>query len=415
MSKHFAIELKGVSKKYCKNLRKSMLYSISDIAHNMLHLSSHSERLRDNEFWSLKDVSLAIETGQVAGLIGPNGSGKTTLLKLIDGIFWPDTGEIRTRGTLGALISVGAGFHPMLSGRENIFLNGAILGLSKCEIQKKFDQIMAFSEIEQFLDMPVKNYSSGMFVRLGLAIAVHCRPDILLVDEVLSLGDQLFRNKCVKKIIELKNTGTTVILVAHNFDLIQMLCDNVYVLHEGSLIFAGETNQAIAQYSALMADLRSSRHPAAFCLHFDPTQTFSDDISVVKIGLLNDQNATIDQMGEGEDITVLYTIQLNREVCQPRFSASIGNDMLKNIIWQTNLEQKIEFGNIGPGTYELKVKFVKPSLSPGVYETVLGVYDTEKGENMLNHRLQSSQFRVTGHIPLRGIIKCSSEWLLKKK
>ncbi len=415
MNDPLAIELIDVSKKYCKSLRRSMLYSMKDIFLNMLGRPSESNRLRADEFWSLRNISLKITPGEMVGLIGPNGSGKTTLLKLLDGIFWPDQGEVRTRGNVGALISVGAGFHPMLSGRENIYLNGAVLGLSRYEIQKKFDQIVDFSEIEQFIDMPVKYYSSGMFVRLGLSIAVHCNPDILLVDEILSVGDQLFRNKCIKKIAELKTLGTTVVFVAHNFDLIQMLCERVYVLHEGRLVFSGETHAAIAYYTKLMAEIRDARHPAAFSGLFDPTRPFSDHISVLKISILNTQGLGIDHVEPGEDITTLYTFKIDRTVNQPRFSASIGTDMIENIVWDTNLQQNVEFGDLEPGTYTLKVKFVKPSLAPGVYRAALGVYDTQKGENMLNCHLHSSQFTVKGPIPLRGVLTCPSEWSLQKQ
>ena len=197
-----------------------MIYGVKDIGRNMFGLSSHSEKLRKNEFWAVDDVTFEIKKGETLGIIGANGSGKTTLLKMLNGIFWPDKGKIFVNGRVGALIQVGAGFHPMLTGRENVYINAAILGMSKKEVDEKFDDIVEFADIGNFLDTPVKFYSSGMFVRLGFAIAVHCEPNILLVDEVLAVGDEGFQNKCFNKIGELKKKETTTILVSHNMHII---------------------------------------------------------------------------------------------------------------------------------------------------------------------------------------------------
>ena len=181
MNDEVAIKAENVSKKFCKSLKSSMLYGVEDIIRNSLCLSSNSHLLRKDEFWAVDDVSFEVKRGETLGIIGPNGAGKTTILKLLNGIFWPDKGKITIKGKVGALISVGAGFHPMLTGRENIYLNSAILGMSRDEVNKKFDDIVEFSEIGDFLDTPVKFYSSGMFVRLGFAVAIHCKLDILLV------------------------------------------------------------------------------------------------------------------------------------------------------------------------------------------------------------------------------------------
>ena len=191
-----------------------MMYGVADISKNLLGLSSDPGRLRASEFWAVDDVSFEIKRGQCVGLIGLNGSGKTTLLKLMSGIFWPDKGTVSVRGRVGALIAVGAGFHPLLTGRENIMVNGAILGMTKRDVLKQFDAIIDFADIGDFLDTPVKYYSSGMFVRLGFAIAVFANPDILLIDEVLAVGDRNFQIKCYQKIHELKKRDdVTIVLV----------------------------------------------------------------------------------------------------------------------------------------------------------------------------------------------------------
>jgi len=246
------IRLDSVSKKFCKLLKQSMVYGFKDIASNMLGLSSHPERLRKNEFWAVDEVSFEVKRGETLGLIGANGSGKTTILKMISGIFWPDKGKVEVRGKVGALIAVGAGFHPDLSGRENIYLNGAILGMTRKEMAKKFDTIVDFAAIGDFLETPVKYYSSGMFVRLGFAIAAHCEPDVLLVDEVLAVGDEQFRAKCYERISKLKQQ-CGVVIVSHSLDVIGKACDRCMLIHKSKPVFMGSPAETIDLYLSLQA------------------------------------------------------------------------------------------------------------------------------------------------------------------
>lgn len=251
MNDDIAIKVDHVSKKYCKSLKLSMLYGINDIGRNTLGLSSHSDKLRKDEFWAVDDVSFEVRKGETLGIIGPNGSGKTTLLKLLNGIFWPDKGKITIKGKAGALIEVGAGFHPLLTGRENVYINAAILGMTKDEVDERFNYIVEFAEIGDFIDAPVKFYSSGMFVRLGFAVAVHCEPDILLVDEVLAVGDTGFQNKCFNKIGELKKNGTTTILVSHNMHIISTFTQKLIFLNKGKAKYFNSVAEGIKEYTKL--------------------------------------------------------------------------------------------------------------------------------------------------------------------
>jgi len=253
-----AIKVEHVSKKYCKNLRRSMLYGIKDIGRNTVGMSSHSDRLRRDEFWAVDDVSFKVKKGETLGIIGPNGSGKTTLLKMLNGIFWPDKGKITVRGKVGALIEVGAGFHPLLTGRENVYVNAAILGMTKEEVDEKFDDIIEFADIGNFLDTPVKFYSSGMFVRLGFAVAVHCEPDILLVDEVLAVGDIDFQNKCLSKLSEIqKNTAN--IIISHNMNTIRLMCDRCLFLSKGKQVKVGNVSEVLNIYSEDIFDIKDNK------------------------------------------------------------------------------------------------------------------------------------------------------------
>jgi ABC-type polysaccharide/polyol phosphate transport system ATPase subunit len=203
---------------------------------------------RHEEFWALKDISFDVTEGHTHGLIGSNGSGKSTLLKCLAKIYWPTSGSIEYRGRMASLLEVGSGFHLELSGRENIYLNGSILGMSKKDIDAKFDEIVDFSGVERFLDQPVKNYSSGMYVRLGFSIAINVDPDILVVDEVLSVGDEEFQRKSFQKFRELKREGRTIILVTHAMPVVRDLCDAVTWLDRGTLQRSGPTNPVVDAY-----------------------------------------------------------------------------------------------------------------------------------------------------------------------
>lgn len=204
--------------------------------------------LEDDTFWALKDVSFSIRRGESVGVIGANGAGKSTLLKLLSQITEPSEGEARIRGRLASLLEVGSGFHPELTGKENIFLNGSILGMSKAEIRNKFDEIVAFAEIEKFLGLPVKRYSSGMYVRLAFAVAAHLDPDILVIDEVLAVGDAGFQKKCLAKIKEVEDSDRTVLVVSHNMGVIQSLCSRCLLLSKGRLIADEAPGEAVRKY-----------------------------------------------------------------------------------------------------------------------------------------------------------------------
>ncbi|MBK7767278.1 MAG: ABC transporter ATP-binding protein [Sulfuritalea sp.] len=247
------IKVEGVSKRFCRSLKKSLWYGTQDLCNEIVgRRHGRQGQLRDDEFWALKDVGFELRRGECLGLIGRNGAGKTTLLRLLNGLIKPDSGRIEIRGRVGALIALGAGFNPILTGRENIQINASVLGLSKREIDEKIGQIIEFSEIEEFLDMPVQSYSSGMAVRLGFTVAVSFEPDIMLVDEVLAVGDSSFQRKCFDRIFHLQRRGTSFIIVSHNPYQIERLCQKAAVVHRGRLSPLTGGKEAIARYHDLM-------------------------------------------------------------------------------------------------------------------------------------------------------------------
>jgi len=209
---------------------------------------------RHDEFWALRNVSFEVEAGKTHGIIGSNGSGKSTLLKCLAKIYWPTSGSITYNGKMASLLEVGSGFHHELSGRENIFLNGSILGMSRKEIESKLDSIIDFSGVERFIDQPVKNYSSGMYVRLGFSVAIHVQPDILVVDEVLSVGDEAFQRKSFDKFLDLKREGKTIIMVSHLLDTVTQVCDQVSWIEKGVLRESGDALKVVDAYRDSTAD-----------------------------------------------------------------------------------------------------------------------------------------------------------------
>lgn len=256
MSNETLVEVESVSKKFCRDLKKSLFYGVCDIASELNPLRKSVEdqsdfrdvRLRKKEFWAVDDVSFTLKRGECLGLIGHNGAGKSTLLKMLNGLIKPDRGKITMRGDVGALIELGTGFNPILTGRENIFVNGRVLGFSKKQIQQKLDAIVDFAEIGEFIDSPVQNYSSGMKVRLGFAVAAEMEPDVLIIDEVLAVGDIGFRVKCLNKIQKILSNAS-VIFVSHSMPFVSWICSHCMVLDQGKKkLYTDRISEGIALY-----------------------------------------------------------------------------------------------------------------------------------------------------------------------
>ncbi|MDA8106805.1 MAG: ABC transporter ATP-binding protein [Nitrospiraceae bacterium] len=263
------IKVEGLSKQYrigkaiapYKTFREALVKA----AKAPVHLFTGRSKTADDTIWALKDVSFEVNVGEVVGIIGRNGAGKSTLLKILSRITEPTEGEARLKGRVGSLLEVGTGFHPELTGRENIFLNGVILGMRKEEVRKKFDEIVSFAEIEKFLDTPVKRYSSGMYVRLAFAVAAHLEPEILVVDEVLAVGDAQFQKKCLGKMGEVAKGGRTVLFVSHNMESLLNLCSKAILLKNGQLAEYGETREIVHQYlsqSSIYTSCQEWKDPA---------------------------------------------------------------------------------------------------------------------------------------------------------
>jgi lipopolysaccharide transport system ATP-binding protein len=259
---------------------------------------------KNEEFWALRDVSFAVRHGEAVGIVGRNGAGKSTLLKLLSRITEPTSGSIRYRGRVSSLLEVGTGFHPELTGRENIFLNAAILGMKRTDIRRKFDEIVAFSEIERFLDTPVKRYSSGMYVRLAFGVAAHLEPDILLVDEVLAVGDATFQKKCLGKMGNVVQEGRTVLFVSHNMAAIASLCTRGVLLESGSLKLSGTPQTVIEAY------LAASQASAGVSLSERKDRTGDGRMRFTGVSVLNDRQESVENVCSGQDISLALDYEI---------------------------------------------------------------------------------------------------------
>jgi ABC-type polysaccharide/polyol phosphate transport system ATPase subunit len=278
-------------------------------------------RTATSEIWALRDVSLRAEPGEAVGLVGRNGSGKTTLLRLVSGIFKPTSGHIETGGRIGSLLELGAGFHPDFTGRENVYLNGSIHGLSRARIRELMDEIVAFAELERAIDLPVRTYSSGMYMRLGFSVAAHIRADVLLLDEVFAVGDEDFQRKCFGKIREFKLRGGTIVFVSHDAQAVERLCDRAVLLGQGAVVFDGETREAIAEYRRLLTGERSPDEVAAGLREWG-----SGEAHIVSARLLDADGDERQQFAAGEPAVVQLAIASEANVPPPRVSLELRDD-----------------------------------------------------------------------------------------
>ncbi len=297
-----AIEISGVSRKF---RRTGARRPVSAALRRWLRLDQPclTDELKPDEFWALRNLSLSVQRGEAVALIGPNGAGKSTALKLLAGIMPPTCGRIRVDGRISALIEVGAGFHPDLTGRENIYLNGSVLGMTRSETRRKFDAIVEFAGIEPFLDTPLKRYSSGMYARLGFSVAAHVEPDVLIVDEVLSVGDRVFRSRCMDRMREFLKRGTAILFVSHDLATVASFCDRAYVLSRGETVFRGSAGEAVEHYHrACVASIEGAGRAG-------PTQCKAPVCRIARV--TNRAEEDCHSFASGEDIRVEIEHDMN--------------------------------------------------------------------------------------------------------
>ena len=320
------------------------------------------------EFWALKDVSFEVHTGDVVGIVGRNGAGKSTLLKLLSRITEPTSGRIAITGRVASLLEVGTGFHAELTGRENIFLNGAILGMSKAEISRKFDEIVAFSEVEKFLDTPVKRYSSGMYVRLAFAVAAHLEPEILIVDEVLAVGDAAFQKKCLGKMQEVsKNQGRTVLFVSHNIAAVQLLCTKGLLLNQGQVQKFGGITSVIESY------LNQGVEYSGTWTRTKPIPK-NDGIYILAVRVLNDDGAVAGHLSCTGGFVMEMSVQVNRTYPDAQLAIRLTNQEGIPVLTTCNTDFHGQFIGLAPGRKTFRVAFPANFLAPATYTLLVAAH-----------------------------------------
>lgn len=375
MDSEVLVEVSGLSKIFCRDLRRSLYYGLHD---SVADLTFHGEKsgknrtLRKGEFWANYDISFQLKRGECLGLIGANGAGKTTLLKMLNGLIKPDAGYIEMRGRVGALIALGAGFSPILTGRENVYINGAVLGLRRSEIDQYFDEIVSFAELEDFIDTPVQNYSSGMQVRLGFAIASTLKPDILIIDEVLAVGDANFRTKCLLRISSLLER-CAVIFVSHHESQIQRLCKQVLWLQSGKIKGFGPTERLLTEYILSQSTNQTSA-----------STWIKQPIRSLNAKLIDDS------IRYGDDLKLRIRLDLSSTSYLGRIIIGVCDNSNEGIAQTT-----LQIGkHLNAGVSELLISIHNLQLKSGTYSLNLNIYSDDSGKAHIARQLQSVAFKL---------------------
>jgi homopolymeric O-antigen transport system ATP-binding protein len=397
--KDILVEVEGLSKKFCKDLKTSLWYGVKDLTANVFGKKQTSE-LREKEFWAVKDISFTLRRGECLGLIGHNGAGKSTLLKILNGLINLDEGKVTIRGKVGALIELGAGFNPILSGIENIYNNGAILGFTKAEIDTKVEEIIDFSEIREFIDMPVQNYSSGMKVRLGFAVAAQMEPDVLIIDEVLAVGDLGFRIKCMNKIQKLlKNSA--VIFVSHSMPQVTMVSTE-YILLENGIVdskgkdVGGGVEKYFSKFASNNKQILSSKN-----------------VTLKKIKLTSKTNKYVDNqliINSGEYVSVTGELIFTSEIRKVKIRIGIFNIEYR-IVAEVDSDQTLEYFEPKDGQLQFNVIIQNLNLRVGKYTLHVHVTDYNTNEKILRYS-DAASFIVKNTLTIGADFLLPSQWKL---
>jgi lipopolysaccharide transport system ATP-binding protein len=420
------LEIQGVSKQYklgasrarkADNFRELLQRAASAPLRALTGSKDKTQRAELYAFWALRDISFDVSQGDVVGIIGRNGAGKSTLLKILSRITSPTEGSVKLRGRLASLLEVGTGFHPELTGRENIFLNGAILGMRKTEISRRFDEIVAVAEVEKFLDTPVKHYSSGMYVRLAFAVAAHLDPEILVVDEVLAVGDLTFQKKCLGKMSEVSRGGRTVLFVSHNMAAIENLCTRGVVLQQGKLTFDGKSKEAIQYYLNSLSLQRGSGH----IVELNDVGTRRSQVAPLlkRLEFLTENEQPL---SEGLPVGSLLKVKVNFEIpdSTSNFNVGLGFNNIygqriftAHSVFEPNRWQK---ERVGPQVLACEIPSF--TLTPGEYTVKVWLdlkgSEADAIEDAAKITVLEADFYGTGKVPWNGAIVLKHSWQLEE-
>jgi len=358
---------------------------------------------RGSDVWALRDVSFAVEPGSAVGLVGRNGSGKTTLLRLLSGIVKPTSGRVAVGGRIGSLLELGAGFHPDMTGRENVYLNGSIHGLRRAAIREKLDEIVAFAGLEDFIDLPVRTYSSGMYMRLGFAIAAHVEADVLLLDEVFAVGDEAFQRKCFGKIFDFKQRGGTIVFVSHDAASVERLCDRAILLKGGEVAFDGPTHEAVVAYRQLLAGERNPEERAAGLKEWG-----GDVARVERVRLLGPDGDETMQLLSGEPFVLALDIGADAALPPPRLAWELRDDA-GVLLAADAVDTGSQGWNGATRSLPLRFEAERPPFADGRLHLRLDLTD-ESGQTQYHSLDDARVFIVYPADDARGLVRVEGRW-----
>ncbi|HYG22148.1 MAG TPA: ABC transporter ATP-binding protein [Verrucomicrobiae bacterium] len=409
-SNEVLVRVDKVSKKFCRSLKKSLWYGVNDIVADLLPFSKRTSNgtaqspLRSSEFWAVNNVSFELRRSECIGLIGHNGAGKTTLLKMLNGLITPDSGRIEMRGRIGALIALGAGFNPILSGRENIYVNGAVLGLTKSQIDAKIEEIIDFAEIREFIDAPVQSYSSGMAVRLGFAIAAKTDPDVLLLDEVLAVGDVAFQAKCFNTLAEFRERGTAFILVSHNMHQISRYCDKVLYLKRGQIAHSGDRETGIDTFLRDMhqADANGSAERTDWSRVYG-----SGKVAFTAARFRDSEGREVNEISVGDSVTLEIDYERRGDLPHPPVLDLIMRDREGILFQGTNISEGHPFGFLNVNGH-FQVQFPALPINADYVEFFFCALDKQSSEILDWKRHVRLNIRRTG--ASHGKLQLQTRW-----
>lgn len=372
------IEVVNVSKRF--RLQRERQRSLQDV---FIHLWKR-KRSQSEYFWPLRNLSLQVYPGDSIGILGQNGSGKSTLLKVVTGVLPPTSGYVRVNGRIASLLELGAGFHPDLTGRENVFLNGSIYGMDSATIRRKLEQIVEFAEIGDFIDTPVKHYSSGMYVRLGFSVAIHTSPDVLVIDEVLTVGDQIFQQKCLQRIFEMKAAGVAIVLVSHNLEDIRRLCDRAIWLQNGVVRADGPAADVVDDYLAYTNELYYAKRRVEQAVAAEKALEHSTateqrrwgthQAEIVRVELCNEKGEIVDQFQPGSTLCVRMYYKCHERILRPTFGLAIYRQDGAHVNGPNSVDEGYHIDAIeGTGVMEYRIDSLP--LNPGRYELTVAIYN----------------------------------------
>jgi len=410
------LDVNDVSKVFCRNLKRAMRYGLYDLGKELIGRGEDRAegKLRAGEFYSIRNANIQIGPGECVALIGPNGAGKSTMLKMINGLIKPDRGEIRIKGKIGALIELGTGFNPILSGRENVYINAAVLGMTKREVDEVFDEIVDFAELHDVMDAPVKTYSSGMRIRLGFSVAANLRPQLLLIDEVLAVGDVGFRMKCFKHLRTLVASGVSIILVTHAIGMLQRVATRSVVFNRGRIVHDGELDAGCAVYEEILGATERTRTER---LQKDSTR----DAEIADVEVLNHKGQPQNEFNTNDSFKIRILLKSKKKVENARVVVALNSPSIGTVSSVSSKFQEFRF-EIDPATHpdgrSITLSFSNVPLLLGAYHFNISLYGPETTE-FFHRRSGCGTFRIVAPevdvygMGISGLMHLDHDWKLE--